>query len=301
MSPSSVPLRAPAGRSSDAALYDAAPVERFDAGDAVLAVRRFGSGPALLLVHGFPLHGFTWRKVLPQLAPHFTCIVPDMAGKGDSEWTDRTDFDWNAHAGRLKTLADRLGLSEYAVLAQDTGGTFARCLALLDPGRVQRLVIINSEIPGHRPPWIQLYQALMRLPGSPLLFRQLLRSDLFLRSGMGFGGCFCDLDLIEGEFRERFITAYVDSAEKTEGMRRYLVGLGWKTVDELAERHREIRMPVLLLWGEDDPTFPVARARAMASQLPECRGVVAVAGAKLLVHEEKPEAVSEAVRGFAGR
>ena len=39
----------------------AAPVEKIDAGDATLALRRFGSGPPILLVHGFPLHGYTWR------------------------------------------------------------------------------------------------------------------------------------------------------------------------------------------------------------------------------------------------
>jgi hypothetical protein len=41
--------------------YAAAPVEKVGAGDATLALRRFGSGPPILLVHGFPLHGYTWR------------------------------------------------------------------------------------------------------------------------------------------------------------------------------------------------------------------------------------------------
>src|SRR5205823_5174972 len=139
---------------------------------------------------------------------------------------------------------------------------------LVDAQRVKRLALINTEIPGHRPPWIQLYQFLMRVPGAPLIFRQLLRSDLFLRSGMGFGGCFCNLDLINGDFRDRFVTPYVRSAQKTAGMGRYLVGLQWKVVDELAQRHAELRMPVLLVWGQEDPTFPIDRAREMVAQLP---------------------------------
>ena len=282
---------------NDARNYDAVPVEHIETGDATLACRRFGSGPALLLVHGFPLHGFTWRKVLPLLSPHFTCYVVDLAGKGDSRWSARTDFGFVAHAGRLKLLADQLGLANYSVLAQDTGATVARCLALADPQRMQRLVMINTEIPGHRPPWIPLYQWLMRLPGSQLSFRQLLRSRAFLRSGMAFGGCFCDLSLIDGEFRERFVTPYVRSARATEGMARYLVGLHWDTVDGLAQRHAEIRMPVMLLWGEDDPTFPVERARAMAPQLPHSR-FVTIRGCKLLAHEEKPRDVAQAVREF---
>src|SRR5947209_18837047 len=88
------------------------------AGDAELAVRTCGSGPALLLVHGWPLSGATWRKVLPALAAHFTCHVVDLAGAGDTRWTRTTDFRFAAQARRLKALADHLGLSRYALLAQ---------------------------------------------------------------------------------------------------------------------------------------------------------------------------------------
>jgi pimeloyl-ACP methyl ester carboxylesterase len=41
--------------------YATAAVERHELGDATLAVRRFGNGPALVLIHGFPVHGYTWR------------------------------------------------------------------------------------------------------------------------------------------------------------------------------------------------------------------------------------------------
>jgi pimeloyl-ACP methyl ester carboxylesterase len=194
---------------------------------------------------------------------------------------------------------DRVGVQRYSTVAQDTGGTIARCLALLDGARVDRLVLINTEIPDHRPPWIQLYQWQMRLiPGAPLFFRQLLRSNAFVRSGMGFGGCFHDLALIEGEFREQFITPYIESARRTDGMARYLAGLHWSTVDGLRQRHAELGMPVMLVWGEDDPTFPIALARKMAEQFPDSRGLVAIPRAKLLPHEERPELVAEAVAPF---
>jgi pimeloyl-ACP methyl ester carboxylesterase len=223
----------------------------------------------------------------------------DLAGLGDSEWTGATDFSWEGHARRLAVLMKHAGVERFGAIAQDTGATIARCLALRNDARVDRLVLINTEIPGHRPPWIPLYQWLMRLvPGAPLLFRQLLRSDAFVRSGMGFGGCFCDLSLIEGEFREHFITPYVESAERTDGMARYLTGLYWDTVDRLLQRHAGLRMPVLLVWGKHDPTFPMALARKMAEQIPDCRGLVAIPRAKLLPHEERPDLVAEAVAPF---
>src|SRR3569623_1328906 len=115
-----------------AVAYEAAAVERVDVGDAILPVRRFGHGPALLFVHGFPLSGFTWRHLLPALSQHYSCYVPDLAGMGDSEWNEDADFSWDGHARRLKRIADHFGLQRYGVIAQDTGASFARCLALMD-------------------------------------------------------------------------------------------------------------------------------------------------------------------------
>jgi pimeloyl-ACP methyl ester carboxylesterase len=56
-------------------------------------------------------------------------------------------------------------------------------------------------------------------------------------------------------------------------------------------------MPVLLIWGADDPTFPVALARAMVGQFPNAR-IAEIPGAKLLVHEEKPAEVARLALEF---
>ena len=277
----------------------AMPAHEVDTGTARLPCRRFGQGPALLLVHGFPLSGFTWRKLLPELSSRYTCYVPDLPGLGESRWTDATDFSFPGQGRTLRALVDRLGLARYSVLAQDTGGTFARCLALDDGARIEKLVLINTEIPHHRPPWIPLYQRLMRLPGIPATFGLLLRSHAFLRSPMGFGGCFADLRLLEGDFHEHVIRPLVRSPLRREGIRRYLVGAQWGPVDALARDHARIAMPVRLIWGADDPTFPVELAREMAKQLPDAR-LVEIPGGRLLVHEEKPDEVAAAVVEFLG-
>jgi len=275
------------------------PPQQIDTGTARLPCRRFGSGPALLLVHGFPLSGFTWRQVLPELSKRYTCYVPDLPGLGESEWSDATDFSFPGQGRTLRVLADRLGLERYSVLAQDTGGTFARYLALEDGARVAKLALINTEIPHHRPPWIPLYQLLMRVPGTPSAFKLLLRSRRFLRSGMGFGGCFNDLGLIEGSFDEHVIEPLVRSRRRRAGMRRYLLGAKWAPVDALEQHHARITMPVRLIWGADDPTFPVEYARTMVKQLPDAH-LVEIPGARLLVHEEKPVEVARAVVDFLG-
>ena len=279
--------------------YLDAPTRSVDTGTARVVCRRFGSGPPLLLVHGFPLSGFTWRKVLPALAERHTCWVPDLPGMGDTEWTEETDFSFPGQAQTLRRLVDRLGLERYRVIAQDTGGTFARYLALADGARLEKLVLVNTEIPHHRPPWIPLYQFLMHVPGALAGFGVLLRSRLFLRSGMGFGGCFVDLGLLDGDFHAHVVEPLLRSPRRMDGMARYLRGLMWEPVDALAEAHARITMPVQLVWGADDPTFPIATARRMVSQLPDAR-LLEIPGARLLVHEEKPADVARAALAFLG-
>jgi pimeloyl-ACP methyl ester carboxylesterase len=272
----------------------AAPLQRVATPTATVAYRRFGAGPALLLVHGFPLSGFTWRKVLPRLAERYTCWVPDVPGMGETEWTDATDFSFPGQGRTLKAFADAVGIDRFSVLAQDTGGTFARYLALEDPARVEKLMLINTEMPHHRPPWIPLYQFLMGVPGTLAAFGLLLQSGVYLRSSMGFGGCFVDMRHIEGDFHAHVVEPLKRSPARMEGMRRYLRGAVWGPVDALAREHAKLTMPVLLIWGADDPTFPVGLARDMVGQFPNAR-IAEIPGAKLLVHEEKPDEVARLV------
>jgi haloalkane dehalogenase len=268
-----------------------------DTGNERLPCRRYGKGSPLLLVHGFPLSGFTWRKLLPELSMRYTCYVPDLPGMGESEWTDATDFSFPGQGKTLKRLVDSLGLERYSVMAQDTGGTFARFLALEDVSRIDKLILINTEMPGHRPPWIPLYQFLMRMPGILAMFNVLLRWPLFLKSAMGFGGCFTDLRLIEGDFHDHFIEPLRRSPHRMEGVQRYLLGAQWAPVDALEQAHTRLTMPVQLIWGADDPTFPVVLARKMVKQFPDAR-LLEIPGARLLVHEEKPAEVVSAALEF---
>jgi pimeloyl-ACP methyl ester carboxylesterase len=276
----------------------AAEIRYADVGTAEIAYRQFGAGRPLLLIHGWPLSGFTWRHVVPRLATRFRCIVCDSPGAGDTRWKPDHAFRFRGQAEAYARMLDVLGLGELDVLAHDTGATIARELALIAGARIGKLVMINTEIPGHRPPWIQTFQRLTAVPGSAAILRSLLRSKAFRRSGAGLGGCFVDLSLIDGEFHDQFIAPLIASSERTRGQIRYLRGIDWKLVDSLADRHRDIAAETLFVWGEDDPTFPLEPARAMVPQLARCAGIRVVPNAKLFVHEERPELVADHALAF---
>src|SRR5262245_11815891 len=228
-------MQTPAGEA-----FHAATVERTGVGTAEIAYRRFGAGRPLLMIHGWPLSGFTWRHCIAGLAAARTCIVPDAPGAGDTRWTPEHAFAFRGQAEAYARFVDALGLDRFDVVAHDTGATIARELALIVGARVEHLVLIDTEMPGHRPPWIPMFQRTARLPGAGPAFRMLLRSRAFRRSSLGFGGCFADLGLVEGEFHEAFVAPLLASRERLVGQLRYLRGIDWKLVDSLATRHREI-------------------------------------------------------------
>jgi len=284
--------------SAAAQLYRSANVEHVDVGSATLAFRRFGAGPPLLFIHGWPLSGFTWRKLLPSLSRRFTCFTVDLAGAGDSDWKDTNDFSFHGHAAHLQEAARALGLDRYALIAHDTGATVARRLAEIEGDRVSGVVAIDTEIPHHRPPLVPFFQKVLALPGSGFVFRKLLGSKRFVRSSAGFGGCFHDLSHVDGEFEDEFVTPLRASARRMEGQIRYARGIDWKQLDGLAEGHGKITAPVLFVWGDGDPFFPIERAKEMMTQVKDCRGFVTIPRAKLLPHEEHPDAVLAHVEEF---
>jgi pimeloyl-ACP methyl ester carboxylesterase len=275
-----------------------APPKYEDVGDAEMAWWSAGDGPTLVFVHGWPFSASTWVKLVPLLADRFTCVVVDQAGAGLTRTRPGTDYNFRGQARRLNAFLEARGIERAHVIAQDTGATIARYAAIHGGGRIASLLLTNTEIPGHRPPFIEMFQALTRLPGSVATFRLLLRSRAFARSPMGFGGCFTDRTRLDGDFRARVIDPLVASPERIAGVQRYLAGIDWGIVDGLATEHAKLRVPVLFVWGEDDATFPIGRARSMVGQIPDCRGLQAVPGASLLVHEERPEAVAEHALAF---
>ena len=95
---------------------------------------------------------------------------PDLPGLGETLWTEATDFMFAAQADTLRSFVDAFGLLQYAIVAHDTGGTIARRLAVIDGHRVNRMVLIGTEIPGHRPPWIPFFQKVAD-PTRPAVFR----------------------------------------------------------------------------------------------------------------------------------
>jgi haloacetate dehalogenase len=110
-------------------------------------LRRFGSGPAVLLLHGFPQTHMMWRSVAPLLACRFTVICADLRGYGRSgcppSRPDHAPYAKRAMANDMVFVMGKLGFSRFSVAGHDRGGRVAYRLALDHPQRVERLAVLD--------------------------------------------------------------------------------------------------------------------------------------------------------------
>jgi haloacetate dehalogenase len=104
-------------------------------------------GPPLLLVHGFPQSHVMWHRVAQHLAPHFSLVLPDLRGYGDSAKpkgeADHANYSKRVMAQDLAMLMQHLGHTRFAVCGHDRGARVAHRLALDHAGAVSQLALID--------------------------------------------------------------------------------------------------------------------------------------------------------------
>jgi pimeloyl-ACP methyl ester carboxylesterase len=119
-----------------------------DLGDVLIHYVTAGSGPPLVLLHGWPQTWYEWRHIVPELAPHYTLDMPDLRGLGDSS-RPAGGYDKKTVADDIWRLVhDRLGHRRFYLVGHDWGGPTAYALAAAHPDAVRRLAILDVVIPG---------------------------------------------------------------------------------------------------------------------------------------------------------
>ncbi|MCP4181764.1 MAG: alpha/beta fold hydrolase, partial [Hyphomicrobiales bacterium] len=123
-------------------------------GDTSLAVQICGSGPPLVLLHAFPLDHTMWHRVL-SLANHARLIIPDQRGFGRSTYSDpeKPSIASIAQlADDVAKLLDALNIEEPATIAGiSMGGYVAQHAAIRHPGKVSRLILIDTKFSADTP------------------------------------------------------------------------------------------------------------------------------------------------------
>jgi len=265
----------------------------FDVGAGAVAYRRFGVGPDVLFVHGWPVSGATFRTLLPYLVDHVTCHVIDLPGAGSSRFDAATPITIERHVETVRKVADQLHLESVAVVGHDSGGLIARHALAGDP-RVRAWGLVDTEQP-HGLGWrFRSFLLMQHAPGLAGLLGWLVGTPWVRRSTLVLGDAFVDRSLLDGEFDELFLAPIHDIPARRDAAARLLRTFDVTYVKALDDLHRAIEVPVRLVWGAQDPFFPLAWAQEMAATYPDTRLTV-IDDAKLFVHEERPAEVAAAL------
>ena len=273
-------------------LFRRDPDRWLDAGEGEAAYRCVGSGPDVLFVHGWPVSGATFRLLLPHLVDHVTCHIVDLPSAGSSRFDATTRLTIEQHMETIRRVVDLLELDDVAVVGHDSGGLIARHAMAGDP-RLRAMGLVNTETP--TPSWrFTSFISARHLPGFGAGLGWVAGKPRIRRLGPVLGGAFADASLLDGEFDEFFLSPLHESSERCAAATKLLKSFDMKHVTELPEIHEKIDVPVQLVWGDQDPFFPLKHAKAMVPTFADAELAV-IPGAGLFSHEEAPADVADAL------
>jgi pimeloyl-ACP methyl ester carboxylesterase len=252
-----------------------------------LNVADVGSGPVVVLLHGFPFDHAMWAEQLAALAPTHRVIAPDLRGYGQSEATPDSVYEVDEFADDVLETLDALGVAGPVVVGGlSMGGYVALAIAERFPERLRGLMLLDTRAGADTPE-----AAANRLTAAehiessgeigPLLATMLPK--LFAPATQA--------DRPEVIDRIAATMRHAPSAVVAATLR----GLAARP-DRTALLPR-IAVPTLVLVGVDDAITPPAEARAMAAALPRAT-LVEIPAAGHLAPVENPPAANAAIRSF---
>ena len=232
-----------------------------------------GEGPLVGLIHGITESAAVWRDVMPRLARHYTVIAGDLLGHGQSA-KPRGDYSLGAYASGMRDLIGALGYERGTVVGRSLGGGIAMQFAYQYPEYTERMVLVSSGGLGHE---VHPLLRAATLPGSELVL-PLIAPSWAVSAGAAIGRGLGRLGLhVRSDIAEMARGyASLNDGEARDAFRhtlRAVVDPGGQRVSALDRLYLAEDMPVLLLWGENDPIIPAAHGRAAKELIPGSRYV----------------------------
>ncbi len=220
-------------------MFDGFLQARIDVSGAIIHLRRGGSGPPLLLLHGNPLTHVMWHKIAPRLAEDFTVVATDLRGYGDSSkpdgGPDHSGYSFRAMATDQVEVMAELGFNSFYVCGHDRGARVAHRMALDHPDRVKRVAFLDI-VPTHH---VLTHISKEWAVDSYHWFFMARKLD---KKGVGMSG-----------FTPEALAEYIRccTPENLHAVcEDYRAAIGIDLAHDEADLHRKLAMPALVLWGE---------------------------------------------------
>ncbi|HYU14275.1 MAG TPA: alpha/beta hydrolase [Stellaceae bacterium] len=230
---------------------------RIDTSGAQINLVTGGSGPPLLLLHGYPQTHLLWRKIAPRLAEEFTLVIPDLRGYGDSSkppaGPHQAAYAKRALAQDQVETMTALGFDRFRVAGHDRGARVAHRLARDHAVRIERVALLDIVPTLYRFEtmddkaargsfhWFFLIQ-----PGG--LPERLIgaETEFFLRHMLGLSR---NPSRLEPEAFTEYLRCFANLETIRATCDEYRAGAGIDLEHDRVDRANKLAMPLLVLWG----------------------------------------------------
>ena len=260
-----------------------------------------GSGPALLLIHGWPQSWFMWRGIIPALAQHYRVVAVDMRGLGDSS-RPYAGYDTTTVSNDIwRLMTEVLGEQRFLVGAHDWGGPVAFALAAQHREAVLAMAILDVPVPGDGTPlagmarWHYGFHGELDLPEALVAGREALYLNwAFDKAGASPAS-------ISQDARQEYIRTYSQPGAMRAGFNYY------RALPQDVEDHQRflaqgrLEMPILVYGGGDAKS---GRANAALESWQRVGSDVSggvADGCGHWIAEERPQWVAERFLEFFAR
>ena len=244
-----------------------------------------GHVPAIVMVHGFGGHTYSYRYQLEDLGQDYRCIAIDLKGFGYSERPETGDYSLSEQARLVLGAMDRLGIERATLIGHSMGGEVVMRMAEMAPERVDKL-ILAATVPGKK----------VRLAPRIGAMRPLMVPLARFTAWSSWRRLFYDPSKLD---IEAIRAAYTRPARIHGSLNTV-----WQMWDDVRHNdepidHSRITMPVLILWAERERILPLpgSSLRWLQKRLPNATTVHIPRTGHMLL-EEQPAAATDAIRGF---
>ncbi len=231
-------------------------------GDLRLAHIDVGEGAPVVMLHGEPAWSLIWRKVIPPIRDAgYRCIAPDHAGFGRSDKPMNPGWhSFERHVELTGTLLEELDLHDVTLVVHDFGGPIGLMLALANPRRIARIVILDTAIDPREvwmnETWVRTREFVESIEDFPV--GELMRATCLDDPG------------------DEVIAAYQAPFPVTEsqGWRGFMLGIPRKgdksaaaAADAFYDALRRDPRPMLFLWAQSDTFLTLASGQRLAARI----------------------------------
>ena len=256
-----------------------------------------GEGEVLLMLHGNPTWSFFYRNLAKYFSTkNYRVVIPDHMGCGLSSRPQDYEYTLQTHIDNLAELVAKLNLSQITLIVHDWGGAIGMGLATRYPHLIKKMVIMNTA--AFRSIEIPLRINILRNP----------LGEWFIRSFNGFAGpatIMAPQKKLSPLIKKGFVLPYHDfksriaTAKFVQDIPMNNAHPTYKTLQNIEEKLKTLKVPVLLLWGEKDFCFTMSFQKKWLEFFPNARSVTYPKAGHYLLEDETNAVINE-IESFLG-